>query len=443
MKTKAESELARRDFIKMAGLVGAGLMTTSGLGKAAEMMNMPGAPSPAQAKSEADVTLRIGPVLVELDKEHTLSTIGYNGQVPGPVIRLKEDKAVTVDLFNDTDTPEFVHWHGQMIPSDLDGAMEEKSLVVPAHGHLRYQLTPRPVGTRWVHSHVVAGPDLYRGTYSGQFGFVIIEPKTNSGQYDQEVLLATHEWEPYFSSGEMETGELKAEDSDLKEQAEKAEKALGKPNGWEVGYRLFSINGKSLGYGEPLRVHEGQRVLFRILNASATENIELALPGHKFRVIALDGNPVPHPQSVNVLRLGTGERVDAIVEMNHPGVWVLGTPMDEDREHGFGIVVEYANKTGKPQWHAPGKADWNYLLFGEAKPLPAPDKVIPMEFGKINGGKGGFNKWSVNGKAFDESEPITLEKGLRYRLAFANKTDDAHPVHLHRHSFELVKIHGQ
>ena len=338
-ETKTDSELARRDFIKLAGAFGASLMTTAAIGRAADMMNMPVAPSPAQTNGKADLTLRIGPVLVELDKEHTLSTIGYNGQVPGPVIRLKEDKVVTVDLFNDTDTPELVHWHGQVIPSEVDGAMEEKSLVVSARGHLSYQLTPRSAGTRWVHTHVAAGPDLHRGTYTGQFSFVISEPKTEPGEYDQEVLLATHEWEPYFSRGEMETGELKAEDSGLKEEAEKAEQALGKPNGWEVGYRLFSINGKALGFGEPVRVHEGQRVLFRILNASATENIELVLPGHKFRVIALDGNPVPRPQSVSVLRLGTAERVDAIVEMNHPGVWVLGTPKDEDRERGFGMVV--------------------------------------------------------------------------------------------------------
>lgn len=443
MKTKTNSELARREFIKLASVFGAGLMTNTAIGRATDVTNMPVAPTLPRANGKADVNLRIGPVLFELDKEHTLSTIGYNGQVPGPVIRLEEGKVVTVDLFNDTDTPEFVHWHGQIIPSNVDGAMEEKSLVVPARGHLRYQLTPRPAGTRWVHTHVVAGTDLHRGTYTGQFGFVMIEPKTDPGQYDQEVPLATHEWEPYFSSGEMEEGALKAEDSDLKEEAEKTEHALGRPNGWEIGYRLFSINGKVLGFGEPVRVHEGQRVLFRILNASATENIELALPGHKFHVIALDGNPVPRPQSVSLLRLGTAERVDAIVEMNHPGVWVLGTPMDEDRKRGFGIVIEYANKNGKPQWHAPGNADWNYLLFGEEKPTSAPDKVIPMEFGKINGGKGAFNKWTVNGKPFEESEPITLTKGLRYRLAFANKTDDAHPVHLHRHSFELVKVHGR
>jgi len=82
----------------------------------------------------ADVTLRIGPVLADIAKDHTISTIGYNGTVPGPLIRLREAVPVTVDLFNETDTPELVHWHGMLIPADVDGAEEEKSLVVPPHG---------------------------------------------------------------------------------------------------------------------------------------------------------------------------------------------------------------------------------------------------------------------------------------------------------------------
>ena len=89
---------------------------------------------------------------------------------------------------------------------------------------------------------------------------------------------------------------------------------------------------------------QGQRVLFHFLNASATENIKLALPGHQFHVMALDGNPVPRPRAVEVLELGTAERIDAVVEMNNPGVWILGTPKDDDRRNGMGIVVEYANK---------------------------------------------------------------------------------------------------
>src|ERR1039457_2967721 len=94
-------------------------------------------------EAAADVTLRIGPVLVDIAKDHTISTVGYNGAAPGPPIRLREGVPVTVELINDTDTPEFVHWHGMTIPAPVDGAEEEKSLVVPAHGRLRYSLTRR------------------------------------------------------------------------------------------------------------------------------------------------------------------------------------------------------------------------------------------------------------------------------------------------------------
>jgi FtsP/CotA-like multicopper oxidase with cupredoxin domain len=406
-----------------------------------------GCSGPSNSKQEAsttntkpDITLRIGPVLADIAKDHTISTIAYNGSVPGPLIRLREGVPVTVDLFNDTDSAELVHWHGQIIPAAVDGAAEEKSLQVPAHGHLRYQLTPQPSGARFVHTHVEPMSDLSRGTYTGQFAFVYIEPKTNPGRYDQEVFLATHEFEPFFTTEEEE------DDTDPNTPAEKKEEreSGGKPNGWEIGYQRFTINGKCLGFGEPIRVREGQRILFHFLNASATEIIQLALPGHRFEVVALDGNPVPHPQAVDLLELGTAERIDAMVEMNHPGVWILGTPKDDDRANGMGIVVEYANRSGKPQWIKPPKTRWDYTLFGENSPAQHPDDLIQLVFGKINGGRGGFNRWTINGKSYAESDqPRRLEKGRRYRLVFDNQTDDAHPVHLHRNSFELTNVYGK
>jgi FtsP/CotA-like multicopper oxidase with cupredoxin domain len=278
-----------------------------------------------------------------------------------------------------------------------------------------------------------------RGTYTGQFGFVYIEPKSNPGHYDREVFLATHEWEPFYTTAEME------EEPDAEQRARKAaQKKDEKPNGWEIGYQRFTINGKCLGYGEPVGLKEGQRVLFHLLNASATENIQLALPGHVFQVVALDGNPVPNPQPVEVLELGTAERIDAVVEMKNPGVWVLGTPMDDDRRNGMGIVIEYANRAGQPRWIKPQKKPWDYSIFGESRQAPAPDEVIPLVFGKINGGAGGFNHWTINGKGYDDrAEPRVLRKGRRYRLVFDNQTDDAHPVHLHRNSFELTSVNGK
>jgi FtsP/CotA-like multicopper oxidase with cupredoxin domain len=433
MKT---SYFSRRDFLRAASVSGGSAFLSSCQKSPQNTSQKTAANQPPP--EPAGITVRINEVLVDVAKNHTIATRGYNGSVPGPLIRLREGVPVTVELFNETDTPELVHWHGQVIPADVDGAEEEQSIVVPAHGNVRYTLTPSPAGARFVHTHVMSGADLHRGTYTGQFAPVYIEPKSNSGNFDQEVFLSTHEWEPFFMAEGEEEEEGEAGENRNEHQQEK-------PNGWEVGYRLFSINGKALGFGDPVRVREGQRVLFHILNASATENIQLALPGHHFQVIALDGNSVPTPQTVDVLELGTAERVDAIVEMKNPGVWILGTPKDDDRKNGMGIVVEYANKNGTPRWVKPPKSSWDYTAFGVGGgATPAPDETIPMVFGKINGGREQFNRWTINGKSFDPKDPPqNLRRGARYRLAFDNQTDDAHPVHLHRNRFELTKVYGK
>lgn len=437
------SDINRRGFLGLAGGLGASLIMPRLAWSDEKRTKAHGltAVNTQPRMEKADFTINIAPVIVEVSEESAISTIGYNGAVPGPVLRMREGVPITVDLYNDTDVPELAHWHGQFVPPEIDGAEQEKSLFVPAHGHLRYSFTPGPAGARWLHTHVTPMSDLHRGTYMGQFAFVYIEPRDEAGRYDQEVFLATHEWEPFLTheedeeEGEGEQGEKGSMDDSMKSQP---------PHGWEVGYRLFSINGKALGYGESIRVREGQRVLFHILNASATENIRLSLPGHRFKVVALDGNPVPNPKEVTVLQLGVAERIDAVVEMNQPGVWILGTPKDEDRTRGMGIVVEYANKTGQPRWYAPADKDWDYTAFGVNKPTPKPDQVIPMVIQKINAGMGGFNLWTINGETYKElGPPMVLHKGLRYRLSFDNQTDDAHPLHLHRNSFELTNVHGK
>ena len=190
-----------------------------------------------------------------------------------------------------------------------------------------------------------------------------------------------------------------------------------------------------------MRVREGQRVLFRLLNASPTQNITLALPGHRFTVIALDGNPVPSPQAVDMLFLAPAERADVVVEMNRPGVWILGGVKDEDRKMGLGVVVEYANQRGEPQWSAPPESAWDYTIFGADRAVPAPDERLDLIFEKVPGGRGGYNRWTINGKSWPATNPLfTTEQGKRYRLAMTNKSGDNHPVHLHRHSFEVTKV---
>jgi FtsP/CotA-like multicopper oxidase with cupredoxin domain len=399
---------------------------------------------------KADHTLRIATGLVELSPNHIISTTLYNGQFPGPLLRFKEGESAEVDVYNDTDTPELVHWHGQMIPSGVDGASEEGTPFIPARGMRRLSFVPKPSGFRFYHTHVRAGGDLNRGTYTGQVGPLYIEPKNNSGAYDREIFLIMKEFEPSLSRGGDMAMDFLAGDpiTELRQIGKSVdEQSKDKRKGFEVGYERFTINGKMLGHGDPIRVRQGERILFHVLNASAGEIRSLALPGHSFLVVALDGNPVPTPTKVPLLWLGTAERISAVIEMNHPGVWVMGDLDDDDRRHGMGIVVEYTGQRAKPQWIKPKPFRWDYTRFGRQNAAAiSPDETIEMTIRKNNAALDGFNQWTLNGEAFsmESMKPeYTLHLGRRYRLKFRNASDDIHPLHLHRHSFELTQAGGK
>jgi FtsP/CotA-like multicopper oxidase with cupredoxin domain len=440
--------MKRRDFVRLgcATLIAAGadklrpaFGELSGVQQSMERPSHLMVPSKLRATERAaDFTLQIAPMLVELAPQVVVSTIGYNSKVPGPLLRAREGQLVTIDVVNDTDVPEYVHWHGLFIPPDVDGVEEEGTPPVSAHGKRRYQFVAKPAGSRWYHSHTAAMMDLHRGSYTGQFGFFMIDSASDPGRYDQEVFLALREWEYFLST--MDQDEMAPDRNDP--MPEKPARPDPRQNGLEVSAPLYSINDKILGAGDPLRVKPGQRVLMRLLNASAAQIHRLALPGHKFQVIALDGNPVPAPQLVDVIEIAPGERVDAIVEMNNPGVWILGEVRSTARQSGMGIVVEYANQQQRAQWTPPPKWRWDYTIFGVNASHPTPDETINMVFEKIPGGPGGINHWLVNGKEYPHEQEFIFRQGHRYRLVFHNRSDDSHPLHIHRHIFELVELNG-
>ena len=233
--------LTRREFLTIIG--------AAGLAFAGAPSRSVWAQTPA---AKADAVLRIGPVRLELAPGRIVQTAGYNGAVPGPILCFREGQQATIEVRNDTGVPELVHWHGLFVPPEVDGAMEEGTPMVMPGQTATYTFTAKPVGTRWYRSHAVAGKDLTHRLYSGQSGFLAIEPTSEPGRYDQEVFLAMHQWEPYFYSVQ--------------------DRRQGPPpdNGLEVGYKSASFNDTMLGHGEPIRVRQGQRVLFRLLNANAT-----------------------------------------------------------------------------------------------------------------------------------------------------------------------------
>jgi FtsP/CotA-like multicopper oxidase with cupredoxin domain len=145
-----------------------------------------------------------------------------------------------------------------------------------------------------------------------------------------------------------------------------------------------------------------------------------------------------------MLRLAPAERVTALVEMNHPGVWVMGEVRKHIMAAGMGIVVEYAGSSGEPRWEQPEDLSWDYQMFAAADaPAAADDAVtIPLIFAAKFAGHGAMDRWMINGKSYPQTESPVLTAGRRYRLSFINDSTNDHPVHLHRHSFELRRFPG-
>ena len=195
-----------------------------------------------------------------------------------------------------------------------------------------------------------------------------------------------------------------------------------------------------LGAGEPIRVKASQRVLFRIVNASATLHHRLALADHLFQVIALDGNAVPVPTRVPILDLGPGERVDAIVEMNRPGVWILG---------------EVANRTTRV-WHGCGR---RVCRPGRCRSVAASWKFCLGLHNIRRSRRGararrttddGVQSHGRRASLDDQRQVVPEDRSHRgpgepdgYRWLLDNQSADAHPIHLHRHRFEIVRYAGQ
>jgi len=422
--------LTRRRFTQVAAMTSASL--TLG-GQLTSQMRMPPGQPPSSAPPippnapPADFTVNIAPYLLEASPKHRFPTIAYNGQVPGPLLRMKQGHPATIDIHNRTADEEIVHWHGLFLPIESDGAMEEGSPGIAPGASTRITFTPDPAGFRWFHTHTFAGTDMRRGQYTGQHGFLMIEPSKPAGQpaYDREIFVALHDW-----GGSMEPS--------------------GDGSAMPM-YQVATINGKMLGFGEPIRVKQDERILMHILNSSPTEVHWLALAGHSFHVIALDGNSVARRQTVDMLRLAPAERVSAIVQMNAPGVWVLGEVRKHVQAAGMGIVVEYANATGAPKWIQPENLVWDYALFaapasaetGNIDPnISAAVIDIPLAFESKFQGHGNPERWTINGKSYPDTESPMLQQGKKYRLVMKNLSTDDHPIHLHRHTFEVTNVGG-
>jgi FtsP/CotA-like multicopper oxidase with cupredoxin domain len=196
---------------------------------------------------------------------------------------------------------------------------------------------------------------------------------------------------------------------------------------------FVAIRDRILDAGDAIRVGGGERVRLHFVHAGAPDEVHLHLPGHRFHVIALDGNPVPTPAAVDVLSLARGERIEAVVEMTNPGNWTLGSLNDAERAGGLGVPVTYAAQSGPAQWHPPATLDWSYAQFSASTRLvPPADQTIEMLLEKSH--------WVIDGQSHKDIDGLFFRPGRHYRLRMMNATGRARPVHLPGYKLQLTRV---
>ncbi len=234
----------------------------------------------------------------------------YNGQVPGPEIHVNEGDKIRVIVTNNLQVPTSVHWHGIHVPNEADGIPGFTQYPIEPGTSYTYEFTATPAGTRFYHTHGSShGDDSVTQMDMGLYGPFIIEPKKPK-KYDHEYTLMLDEWEinPDGSNGAL-----------------MQLSATGEHVHTQHTYNVFTINGEVYPDVPPIEVKENKNILIRLINAGTQEIHPMHLHGHSFKVVAIDGNPVPKvaQQLRDTITVNPGERYDIEVHADNPGVWLF------------------------------------------------------------------------------------------------------------------------
>lgn len=366
---------------------------------------------------------------IEVAPGQVWRTWAYNGQVPGPQLRVRQGERLRIILENRLPSPTTIHWHGVPVPNAMDGVPELTQDAVMPGGQFVYEYTAAVPGTYFYHSHV--GLQLDRGLA----GSLVILPIDEPDAVDADVTLVLDDW--------------------LAITPEEAMAAMARPGrmggmGGMMGrsadppYAGYLINGRTTAGAEALLTGRGQRTRIRFINASGATTFRCGIEGHRLVVTHADGQAVV-PTPVDTIVLGAGERYDATVTADNPGTWpLLAGPVDSVVP---GVVVPFVYAGSSP--FPGGPAVWPLSLrrgqtleYTDLRPLdagvlPAPPsrtRTIPLE---LAGGMLG-NVWTINGQAYPDADPFEFDLNERVRFSMFNRSMVRHPMHLHGHFFRLV-----
>ncbi len=280
--------------------------------------------SPIEKNGVKEFTLTAEAINWEYVKGKTLLAWGYNGQIPGPEIRVTEGEKVKIVFTNKLPKATTLHWHGLDLPNDQDGVPGVTQKAIKPGETYTYEFTAKPAGTRFYHTHGGAAMvDEAEQLDMGLSGAFIIEPKNYAtNKPDREYTVILDEWDTTGMSNMMATG-------------------AGAMAG--MAYNLFTINGRAFPDTEPLKVKKGELVRIRMINAGTSTIHPMHLHGHQFKVVAVDGNPVPKAAQLtrNTQPIHPGETYDIEFIADNPGTWLFHCHELHHADSGMIAVVVY------------------------------------------------------------------------------------------------------
>ena len=275
-----------------------------------------------------EFTLTAEPIRWEYSKGKTITAWAYNGQVPGPQIRVTEGDKVRITFTNKLPKATTVHWHGLDVPNSMDGVPGVTQDAIQPGKSFTYEFTATPAGTHFYHTHGSKMGDEAQQSDMGLSGALIVEPKDYQ-KPDKEFTMVLDDWQK--GSGDFN---MAMQDMDM---------GSGSMMDMSMSYNLFTINGLAFPDTKPLDVKQGDKVHIRLINASASTTHPMHLHGQQFKIVATDGNPVPEAAQLtkNTITIAPGETYDVEFTADNPGVWAFHCHELHHAEGGMMTLLKY------------------------------------------------------------------------------------------------------
>lgn len=358
---------------------------------------------------------------IEVAPGKTVETWLYNDQYPGPELRVEEGDRVQVTIKNDLDAETTVHWHGMTLSgaNGMDGVPGLTQDPIAPGDEFTYEFDAAPTGTHWYHSHV--GLQLDRGL----LGPLIVEEADPHVEYDRERTLILDEYL---------TGEPRVES----ESGSGGGMMGGLPGA--PPYEGTLINGRLPDSPSTVTVEEGDRVRLRFVNAGAATTYRVAIAGHDVEITHTDG-PAVEPVTVDGFDIGMGERFDAVIEADDPGIWAIqARPLDNETPAGRALI-QYEGENGDPNAEISGSRLLDYDDLRAVRNLDqytgSPDRIVDLRLSPGGGMMGGDEEWTIDGEAYPETDPVAIAEDEHIRVRMTNHSPMRHPMHLHGHHFRV------